>query len=120
MNDRSRRANGTADAPRDFIAVRAPWTLSITPQTGRGWRALFVWIGAILAPHLPLVLWAAAVDGTADEKWVMIALVPLLILNGLTVWAMIRWMLKRADVVTAEDIKRARNNDRPGSNRQGR
>ncbi len=92
--------------PKDFLAVRAPYSLQITPATPRGWRATLLWVLALLVPHIFLTVWAIAVDETPQEKWVLIALLPILAVNGLTVWAMIRWMLARAEVVTPDEILR--------------
>jgi hypothetical protein len=101
MTDR----NDSAGPPRDFLAVKGPHTLQVTPQTPRGWRLMAAWIAALLVPHVPFLVWAATLDDTPEEFWVFIGLVPLLLLNALTVWAMIRWMLARATIVSPADLQ---------------
>jgi len=96
------RPDDRDDEPRDFLAVRAPRSLHITPQTPRGWRASLYWVLALLAPHVPLTISAILLDNTPQETWVLIAVAPILVLNGLTVWAMIRWMLNRADILSSD------------------
>lgn len=89
--------------PRDFIAVKGPGRLQIRPQTPRGWRMTLVWTVALLAPHVPLTVLAVWVDDTPREIWVLLCLAPVLLINGLTIWAMIRWMLNRAEIVSPEE-----------------
>lgn len=91
--------------PRDFLAVKGRFSLHITPQTPRGWRALIGWTIAVILPAVPLVILGIMVDGTPQERWVGWAIVPSLVATGLIIWAMIRWTLARADIVTPEELK---------------
>jgi hypothetical protein len=95
------------ETQKDFLAVRGPRSLHITPQTSRGWRLGAYWLLPIVVPHIALMIWAMSVDDTPQETWVLIAVAPLLLLNGLTIWAMIVWMLRRADVVSPADVRAA-------------
>ncbi len=94
--------NDRRGEPRDFIAVKGPGRLQIRPQTPRGWRMTLFWILALIAPHLPLTLLAVRVDDTPQEIWALICIAPVLLINGLTIWVMIRWMLNRAEIVSPE------------------
>lgn len=110
----SRRNDPNAEI-EDFIAIKGPWTLKITPQTPRGWRAALMWMLILLAPTLPYLALAIWVDDTPREIWAIWMLIPLLLLNGLTIWAMIRWTLKRATIVTLEELQSLTHNRRPGT-----
>ena len=99
------RRNDRSDEPKDFLAVKGRFTLSITPQTPRGWLLGAAWVAAIILPYLPFSIWSASLDGTPQEHWIGITVVPMLLLTGLTVWAMIRWTLARADIVSPEEMR---------------
>lgn len=93
--------------PSDFLAVKGKFSLHITPQTRRGWLSLLAWIVAVILPTIPLIILGVIVDDTPQEYWVGWAIVPSFAGTGVVIWAMTRWMLARADVVTPEDLKDA-------------
>ncbi len=112
----ARGSDGTGER-RDFLAVKGRFTLSITPQTPRGWLLGAAWVAAIILPYIPFSIWSASLDGTPQEHWVGIAVLPMLLLTGLIIGAMIRWTLARADIVSPEemrDLVRRRRPDKRG------
>jgi hypothetical protein len=115
-----RNIRSAKSKPKDFLAIKGPWSLSITPQTPRGWRLFGVWTAILLLPTLPLALFAAAVDDTAREHWVLIATVPFLIIMGLLAWTMTRWMLARSDIVRPDELTAWRAEHNQGRKNAGR
>ena len=111
------RRNDMNDEPRDFLAIKGPGRLKIEPQTKRGWLLGGLWTLLVLLPTVPLVILGAHVDDTPQEYWALLALIPHLALTGLIAWAMVRWMLARADVVTTEELKDFIRQRRDGSDR---
>lgn len=99
---------------RDFLAVKSRFMLSITPQTPHGWLTGAAWTAAIILPYIPYSIWAAMLDDTPQEHWVGIAMLPMLLLTGLTIWAMVRWMLARADIISPEEVQDAIRKRPPG------
>lgn len=108
------------DEPKDFFAVKGRFTLHISPQTPRGWWLGALWTLGIMLPAVPLIIFGAMVDGTPQEPWIGLAVLPFLLLMGVMIWVMIRWMLARADIVSPEELKdMARDRaSRPGRRRQ--
>ncbi len=102
------RRSSTRQPEKDFIAFKGPMTLKITPRTARGRRAGMLWTLVLLLPAAPFMLLAMAVDDTPREHWALIAIVPLLIAEGLLIWAMTRWMLARAEVISVAEFKQWR------------
>lgn len=107
---------------KDFLALKGPWFfLKIKPQTPYGWWATLVWTLIIMAPALPYVLLARSVEGTPEQSWALYALAPWLLLMGLTIWASVRWMLERAEIVRVTFFgKPIGNDDKDGMPRRGR
>ncbi|GEM_PF-587989 len=100
----SRRNAAHDDEDMDYIAIKGPFMLKITPRTARGWRGLILWTLALLAPYVPYTIFAIGVDDTPQEYWAVVLLVPLLLLTALTIWAMCRWMLKRAIILSPDEL----------------
>lgn len=99
------RHTDEADPPRDFLAIKGRFTLNVTPQIPRGWLTGAAWTAAIILPYIPLGLWSASLEGTPRESWILAGVLPVMILTGLTIWAMIRWILARADIVSPGEVK---------------
>lgn len=108
------RRNAPHDEAMDYVAIKGPFTLRITPRTARGWRGSIVWMLILLAPYVPYTIFASHVDDTPREYWAIIAMGPMLLLTALSIWAMCRWMLKRAIILTPDefaDVVARRNKD---------
>lgn len=112
--------SGLPPEPGDFIAIRGTWTLKIVPRTARGRIAAVLWVLLLMLPYVPFILLAVWVDGTPRETWVLWALGPMLLLTALTSWAMIRWMLARATILSPEDFEALARSRRPGGGRTPR
>jgi uncharacterized membrane protein YhaH (DUF805 family) len=97
------RRNDTESKLKDFIAFKSARSLQIKPQTPRGWWTGLIWTLILLAPSVPLVMLTAWVDETPQEIWVLYAVLPHLLLTGLIAWAMIRWMMARAEIMQRDE-----------------
>ena len=104
---------------KDFLALKGPsFLLSIRPQTAFGWWTGLGWTLIVLAPTLPFTMFAQSVKGTPQESWMLYAFPLHLLATGLAIWAMVRWMLDRAEVVKV-DVRGKRIDD-AGSVREKR
>ena len=92
------------DEDKPFVCYQQGWNIKIMPRNAAGWRALGLWMAALLVPILTLVLLGFALDNTPHEMVVLWAVVPLLLIMGTTIIAMIRWMKARSDIVNTDEL----------------
>jgi hypothetical protein len=97
------------DEDKPFICYQQGWNIKIMPRNAAGWRAFGLWMLAILMPTFAMIPLAARLDDTPYEYIVVWATVPFLLVMGVTIFAMIRWMKARSEIVDLDamlEIKR--------------
>ena len=103
------------DEDKPFVCYQQGWNIKIMPRNAAGWRALGLWMAALLVPILTLVLLGFALDNTPHEMVVLWAVVPLLLIMGTTIIAMIRCMKARSEIIDIDGLvalKRAQERQR--------
>lgn len=92
------------DEDKPFVCYKQGWNIKIMPRNGEGWRALGLWMLALMSPSALLVPLAIKLDDTPREWIVIWALIPFLLIMGAIGIAMVRWMMARSEIVNIEDL----------------
>ena len=101
---------------KPFVCYRrGRWQIKIEPRGAAGWRAMGLWIAALLLGQLLLIALTARLDD-GDYEWV-IGLCSLLLTLGWVI-AMLRWMLARSEVVDLDQQSRPKRKGTQGGRRR--
>lgn len=92
------------DEDKPFICYQQGWNIKIMPRNATGWRALGLWMLALMLPSIALIPIAIRLDDTPQEHLVIWAIVPLLAITAITSVAMIRWMKARSEIVDMDEL----------------
>lgn len=90
-----------AASEKPFIAYRNGWMLSIQPRNAAGWKAFALWMLPLLA-IIGLAVYLGALlerSGMSEAKAALIIIPSILVPTGIWAFAMVRWMMARADII---------------------
>ena len=95
------------DEDKPFIAYRqGKWNLKIVPRSAAGWRAFGVWLALLMLLTVGFTaLVASDPDNSVFAIWLTVGF---LIVVGLWIWAMIRWMLARSEIIDLDELLAAK------------
>ena len=103
--DRERRIE-MRDEDKLFVYYKAGSGVRISPRNAAGWRAFAVWMFAFFGA-MGVVVWATAVADSAgwgDGKMLVFITLPFLLLTAVWVFAMIRYMKARSEIVDVDSL----------------
>jgi hypothetical protein len=90
---------------KPFICYQqSKWMFQITPRNAAGWRAFGLWMVAAMAPALAFTPFAITLEDTPQEHLVLWATIPLLLIMGVIIFAMIRWMKARSQIIDVNAV----------------
>lgn len=108
------------DGDKPFICYKQGWNIKILPRNAEGWRALCLWMLALMGPTFALLPIAISLDDTPQESAVFWWLVPMLLITGLIAAAMIRWMMARSEIVDINALLEIKREQDRAKKRSGR
>jgi hypothetical protein len=105
------------DEDKPFICYKQGWSMKIVPRNAAGWRAFGLWMASLI----PMIaVFAAAMATDPGETLEIVFVVAFLALTGAWVFAMIRWMLARSEIVDLAELmelKRRKDGSTPSGRR---
>ena len=90
-----------AEQDKPFVCYKSGWNLKITPRNAAGWRALLVWMLALVLLTAPFV-WLMARQPSEAQVAAYVAGYVLLTVG----WslAMLRWMYLNSEVIDINEL----------------
>lgn len=92
------------DEDKPFVCYQQGWNMKIVPRNAAGWRALGLWMLALMLPTLAMIPLSVHFDDTPQEYLVTWAIAPLLLTMAVTTIFMIRWMKVRSEVIDIDGL----------------
>ena len=102
------------DEDKPYVCIRHGWIVQITPRNGAGWRGLGLWLLLLALPTVGFVALASA--GLADGTMIWITILFHMVVIA-WIWAMIRWMMARSEIVDMKDLEAFRRSQRKSRRR---
>ena len=99
------------DEDKPFVCYKQGWSMKIVPRNAAGWRAFWLWI-LLLVPLIGIFIATLATEPGETLELVFVAL--FLALTGIWVFAMIRWMLARSEVVDLAKLMELKRREEEG------
>jgi hypothetical protein len=106
---------------KPFIFYKSGSGIKISPRNAAGWRAFAVWMVAFFGATGAFV-WATAVAknaGWSDSEILLFLNLPFLAATALWVFAMIRYMKARSEIVDVDSLLRSKREQEAKKKRRG-
>lgn len=91
------------DEDKPYACYKQGWSIKIVPRNGEGWRGVGLWVVGLLAL---LGGFIGVLASASSETLLITAVAVFLVATLVWVFAMIRWMMARSEVVDVEDLLR--------------